>query len=165
MTIRNAEIKDFDSIMRVYACAREYMCKNGNSTQWGKTFPPELLIKEDIENGRNYVIEKDGIVHGVFAFILGRDPTYAHIENGAWLSDKPYGTIHRIASDGAVHGIFSAAIAFCKAHAASMHIAHLRIDTHENNMTMQHVIEKAGFKKCGIIYTNDGTPRIAYEFV
>jgi len=30
---------------------------------------------------------------------------------------------------------------------------------------MQHVIEKNGFKKCGIIYVKDGSERIAYELI
>ena len=95
----------------------------------------------------------------MFAFILGDDPTYARIE-GAWKSDASYGTIHRIASDGEVKGIFAAAIAFCKTRSA-----HLRIDTHADNKTMRHAIEKAGFKECGIIRVADGTPRIAYELI
>ena len=28
---------------------------------------------------------------------------------------------------------------------------------------MQHLIEKNGFKRCGIIHIADGSPRIAYE--
>ncbi len=28
---------------------------------------------------------------------------------------------------------------------------------------MQKVFEKNGFKRCGIIYVEDGTPRIAYQ--
>lgn len=41
----------------------------------------------------------------------------------------------------------------------------MRIDTHADNHIMQHVIEKAGFQRCGIIFTDDGTPRIAYQKV
>ena len=40
---------------------------------------------------------------------------------------------------------------------------HLRIDTHEDNLVMQHVLEKNGFTKCGIIYLESGDPRLAYE--
>mgnify|MGYP002933455973 FL=1 len=47
-----------------------------------------------------YVLREEGAIHGVFAFILGEDPTYRVIEQGAWLSDAPYGTIHAVASDG-----------------------------------------------------------------
>ena len=159
MTIRNALQKDFDDILRIYARAREYMKRNGNPTQWRENFPPEALINDDIREKRNYVVEADGGIHGVFAFIPGDDPTYARIE-GAWKSDAPYGTIHRIASDGEVKGVFAAAIAFCKTRNS-----HLRIDTHADNKTMRYAIEKAGFKKCGIIYIEDGSPRIAYELM
>lgn len=41
----------------------------------------------------------------------------------------------------------------------------LRIDTHADNHTMQHLIQKHGFQKCGIVYVEDGTPRIAYQYL
>ena len=62
------------------------------------------------------------------------------------------------AGDGEVHGIFEEIVSFCEKN-----IAHLRIDTHEDNKIMQHLIEKNGFVKCGIIHVADGSPRIAYE--
>lgn len=40
----------------------------------------------------------------------------------------------------------------------------IRIDTHADNKTMQHLIEADGFTRCGIIYIADGTPRIAYQW-
>ena len=43
------------------------------------------------------MLETESGLHGVFAFILGEDPTYGVIEDGQWLSGDPYGTIHRIA--------------------------------------------------------------------
>lgn len=49
-----------------------------------------------------YVIEEDGEVHAVFYFFIGPDETYQVIQDGAWLSDAPYGTIHQVASDGKV---------------------------------------------------------------
>ncbi len=42
-------------------------------------------------------------------------------------------------------------------------IPHLRIDTHEDNKIMQRAIEKNGFTKCGMIFTEEGSSRIAYE--
>ena len=93
------------------------------------------------------------------AFIIGEDSTYLRIEDGKWLNENPYGTIHRIASDGAVKGLFSACIDFCKSQ-----MEDLRIDTHADNKTMQHLILKNGFQKCGIIYLTNGSPRIAYQY-
>ena len=40
---------------------------------------------------------------------------------------------------------------------------HLRIDTHENNRPMRHLCESRGFTQCGIIYVDDGSPRIAFD--
>ncbi len=134
------------------------MAESGNPGQWGTHFPPEDLLRADIEEGRLYVVEAGRRVHGVFAFIVGSDETYAVIEDGGWLSGGAYGTIHHVASDGEVPGIFGAVVSFCWGKKN-----HLRIDTHEKNAVMRHLIEKNGFLRCGIIHVADGTPRIAYE--
>ena len=161
MLIRKAEQSDLASILKIYETAREYMRKSGNPTQWGTNKPHKELLVDDIKKGELYVGEGDsGKLHFVFAFILGEDPTYSYIENGSWLSDEPYGTIHRIASDGSIPVVVKMAVDFCKTI-----ISNIRIDTHHNNKTMQHVVEKIGFTKCGIIYTEDGTPRIAYQLL
>ena len=158
--IRNARMEDLPQIMPIYAYARKFMVQTGNTSQWKNNFPPEELLRGDIEKRQLYVIEEDGQIHGVFAFVLGADPTYAVIEDGAWRSDEAYGTIHRIAGDGKIHGILEQAVTFCE-----QKNRHLRIDTHEDNKVMQHLILKNGFERCGIIHIADGTPRIAYEKV
>ena len=158
MRIRHAEWRDYDDIQRIYAAARQYMRDSGNPTQWGDEWPPDEMVREDIEQQTSYVIEDETGVHGVFALVLGDDPTYDLIEDGAWLNDEPYATIHRIASDGAIRGVFEAAFGFSRNIEPN-----LRIDTHADNLTMQHVIEKTGFVHCGTIYHTDGTPRIAYQ--
>ena len=94
---------------------------------------------------------------GYFALLPSPEPTYDHIA-GTWLTDEPYGVIHRIASYPGVHGIFSAVIDY-----AAQRYAHLRIDTHRDNRIMRHLIEKHGFTYCGIIGLPDGTERLAYE--
>lgn len=161
MKIRKAVESDLNSILKVYEIAREYMRKTGNPNQWGTDKPQKEMLEDDIKKGELYVGEgEDGNIHFVFAFILGEDPTYAYIEDGSWLSDEPYGTIHRIASDGTVSGVVRLAVEYARGV-----ISHIRIDTHHDNKTMQHVVEKIGFKKCGIIYIEDGTPRIAYQLL
>ena len=155
--VRKAEEGDMSRISEIYAYARSFMAANGNPTQWGTDRPPLAQLERDIAAGDLYAIADGKEIHGVFAFLLGDDPTYAVIYDGAWHFDKPYGTLHRVAGDGS-GGIFVAAVAF-----AQQHSGYLRIDTHENNKVMQHVIEKAGFQRCGTILTDDGTPRIAYD--
>ena len=70
----------------------------------------------------------------------------------------PYGTIHRLASTGDHRGVASEVIAWCLEHCES-----LRADTHADNKIMQHLLEKNGFARCGIIHVEDGTPRVAYQ--
>lgn len=153
-------MSDLPEIMDIYVYARDLMKKNGNQTQWGNKFPTKEKVIGDIEKGTGYVIEENGELYGVFAFIIGPDPTYKVIEDGTWLNDTDeYGTIHRIATNGKKPGIFDACIDFC-----SSQINNLRIDTHPNNKAMLHLISSRGFHRCGIIYTeDDGTPRIAFQ--
>lgn len=156
-TVRTARLDDLCRIEEIYAYARAFMAANGNPNQWGKTNPPSNQLLMDIENRLLFVIEDKTGIHGVFYFYIGADPTYDYIEDGAWHSDRPYGTIHRIAGDGS-GGILRTAVAFCKAR-----IDYLRIDTHHDNTVMQNAVTSLGFRKCGIIYIADGSPRIAYD--
>lgn len=135
------------------------MRKTGNRTQWEDGYPPRSLIEKEIAAGQSFVVGTESGVHAVFSFLLDEDPTYRRID-GAWLSDKPYGTIHRVASDGTLSGVFTAAVAFCQKVTT-----HLRVDTHEDNKIMQHVIEKNGFTRCGVILLANGAPRVAFEKV
>lgn len=157
--IRTALTEDLPRIEEIYAYARQFMERTGNPNQWGKKNPPTDVLVEDIDRGYLFVVENETGIHGVFYFLIGEDPTYLRIEDGRWLSDQPYGTIHRIAADGS-GGIFKAALDFCRKQ-----ISHLRIDTHHDNRVMQHVVEKHGFHRCGIIFISDGSPRIAYELL
>lgn len=155
--LRQAQLNDLPRIEEIYAYARSFMVSTGNPDQWGSTYPATEQLHHDIRQGRLYVLYNDTGIHGVFYFFIGEDPTYAQIFDGAWHLDAPYGTIHRIAGDGA-GGILRAAVEFC-----SGKIGYLRIDTHGDNRVMQNALKKLGFQPCGTIYVSDGTPRIAYD--
>ena len=157
--IRKATDKDYFRIMEIYRFAQDFMIASGNPDQWKHTHPKPELIHSDIENGICYVICEEDVIHGVFAIQTGIDPTYSYIENGEWLNNDPYVTIHRIASDGTKRGIFFVAVDFCKTICSN-----IRVDTHKDNSPMLHQIEKAGFSRCGTIYLANGSPRIAFQW-
>ncbi len=159
LKIRKAEIDDLKTIMNIYHIAQDFMIESGNPNQWARRYPSCELIKDDIANGVCYLVCDSEGPHGVFALFSGDEPTYQHIENGSWINDEEYVTVHRIAGDGKVHGIFKSIIEYCKAKSDN-----IRIDTHKSNIVMQKLIEKNGFEKCGIIYVADGSPRIAYQW-
>ena len=155
--IRNARPTDWEDIMEIYAIARGFMKTAGNPTQWGDTFPPEDMVRHDIEIQQNYVVELDGRVQAVFALIPGIDPTYVVIE-GAWLNDEPYAAVHRVASRGEVKGLTDLILNW-----ALEQYDNIRIDTHDDNVPMQRAILRNGFTPCGRVWMEDGSPRIAYH--
>lgn len=159
MIIRKATIADIDDMMACYETARQLMRASGNHSQWTNGYPSREQIAEDIARGVSYVGEDaDGKVAMAFAFIPGDDPTYAVIKDGQWLNNLPYGTIHRLCSNGKYHGILKACVDFCMKQNDN-----IRLDTHADNSIMRHAAESLGFKRCGIISCMDGGPRIAYQ--
>jgi len=157
--IRKAQMSDLSAVMKLYGDARQFMEAHGNETQWGQSYPEQTLLCQDICREKLYVILDERGIHGVFYFSIELDPTYAVIHRGQWHFEKTYGVIHRIAGDGS-GGVLRTAVEF-----ASGQIDYLRIDTHADNYVMQNALEKLGFSKCGIIYVEDGSPRIAYDAV
>lgn len=159
--IRHSCTQDLARMLEIYAYAREQMKRNGNPNQW-ITYPERCLLEEDIRRGISYIVESDGEIRGTFVFVTGDDPSYAVIENGAWLNELPYGTIHRIASDGSRKGILAAAVDF-----GFKSVGEIRIDTHGDNRVMQNALAQLGFTRCGTIYCiddmSDHSPRIAYQ--
>jgi hypothetical protein len=158
MKIRYTTKEDLPAAMEIYAYAREQMKRNGNPNQWGDSRPTVETIAKDIQRNVSFLIFDEDEICGIFTFITGEDPTYAVIEDGQWLNDEPYGVIHRIASNGRRKGIMDAALAYCESR-----IGNIRIDTHRDNRIMQHLLEKHAYVRCGTIYVDDGTPRIAYQ--
>lgn len=169
LSIRQTTLSDLPRLLEIFDEAREIMRSDGNLTQWPVGYPKLETIKNDIEQGHSYCLiesellndgeRKDNEIVGTFALIPGVEPTYAEIFDGAWLDDTlPYATIHRIASTRSSHGVFAAALSF-----ASAHHSNLRIDTHEDNRIMRHLITAAGFHYCGIIHLTNGSPRLAFQ--
>lgn len=161
LEIRHSRPQDLDRMLEIYTYARKQMRRNGNPNQW-IIYPERDLLEADIRRGVSYIVENDGEICGTFVFVIGDDPCYAVIEHGAWLNDRLYGTIHRIAGDGTQKGILSAAVDF----AFSM-VSDIRIDTHADNRVMQNALARLSFVKCGTIYciddVSDHSPRIAYQ--
>ena len=156
--IRLAEMQDVPAILAIFDQARDFMRANGNPTQWPASYPNRQLVEGDIQADNCYVCEEAGQIVGTFALIIGPDPTYQQIE-GAWHFTEPYGTLHRLASNGQVKGLAHRCFDFCL-----QQISYLRIDTHADNHPMQAAIRHYGFSQCGTIYLPDGSPRLAYDY-
>ena len=158
MEIRKTQPEELDTVMDIYAYARDFMARTGNPNQWGATKPAREQIIADIAAGNSYVCVDQDRIAAIFFYSEEPDPTYHTIYDGNWLNDRPYGVVHRIASAGTVKGAGS----YCLNWAFSQ-CGNLKIDTHHDNLVMQHTLQKNGFVSCGIIHLANGDPRIAYQ--
>lgn len=159
--IRKATFDSLEEILAIYAYARSFMAEHGNAAQWGNTYPPIELVKQDIREGKCYICvecaEKERIV-GVFYFAREVDATYQVISGGEWLNGEEYAVVHRVASAEGTKGVAT----FCLNWAFEQW-SNIRIDTHDDNKPMQGLLKKLGFRYCGRITLDDGSPRIAFQ--
>jgi len=157
--VRKAIASDLPVVLELIESGRKIMRDSGNPHQWGKDHPSTSQLQKDIEYGHSYLLMEGDKAIATFAFIPGPDVTYAKIYDGAWLNTaKPYYVIHRVASFPEYHGVMRDILDHCFGITDN-----ICIDTHRDNKIMQHCLEKYGFHYCGIINTDDGTPRLAYQ--
>ena len=158
MLIRKTKDSDIAAAEAIYESARSFMRTAGNPDQWRDGYPGKREILSDMAEGRSYVCEDGGEVVAVFYFGEGPDPTYEKIYGGEWLNDGPYSVIHRIAVKHHGRGI----VDFCFSECFKLS-GNLKIDTHKDNIPMQRVLLRAGFRECGTIYLASGDARIAFQ--
>ena len=161
LEIRKTRKEDIPRLKQIFATARQFMASNGNPDQWAPSYPSDEQLLNDINNGDSFVVISDSRqIVATFVLHAGIDPTYNTIYEGQWLNDAPYATIHRIASNGEVKGIFRLALQF-----ALNRYDNIRIATHHDNIVMRNAIMQNGFSYCGIIHCWNGDERMAYQYV
>ena len=166
MEFIKATLDDIEDVCEMISQGRSFL-KSRGVDQWQSDFPNYDKIKRDIDGSYGYLLKEDGKTIGYSALIVGEDPTYASID-GKWLTDnKNYLTVHRVVLSDSVRGKGYGDILFSYflQYADENHIPSVRIDTHKDNLIMQKLINKNGFRYCGIITVDDGTKRNAYEFI
>lgn len=144
----------------VFVEAKQKMRESGNLHQWTGDYPSVQQLQKDMIHGNGYVVENQDKVPVAYFFLTERgEPTYKEIYDGEWLDDtSTYAVIHRLASLKSVQGIASLVFEW-----TSLYYDNIRIDTHRDNSPMQHIVEKNGFRYCGIIHLENGDERLAYQ--
>ena len=158
MIIRNSTAEDINEVITCINMARQQMRNSGNTVQWTNGYPSKELMLQSIAQGHNFLIINNDEIVATFDFIIGNELNYDIIENGNWLNEEKYGVIHRLASTGKAKGVARLCLEWCFSQ-----FPNIRIDTHETNVAMQKVLDGLGYKRCGIIYVADGTPRLAFQ--
>ena len=168
MKIRRSTSDDIPNIISIIDDAKEYLASQ-KIDQWQNGYPNSEQIEEDIKNGESYVVLNDeNRAMATSMFTTNSEPTYKVID-GNWIINetKKYGVIHRMAIKKEFRKLGLATILFDEFHQQlkSQNIQSLKIDTHEENIGMQSLIKKLGYQYCGIIYTDYGAKRLAFEKV
>lgn len=159
MLIRKTETGDLSCLDQLFDTCRAYMNAQGNTDQWDSKYPTAAVVEQDIVSGHGYVCTDES--NTVLAsFALGDyEEQYDHIHSGSWSCDEPYIVVHRMGAlpeKGAGSFIFQY---------LTEKYPYIRIDTHENNKTMLHLLEKFGFRYCGIVHYPGYGDRVAYDWM
>ncbi|WP_236897503.1 GNAT family N-acetyltransferase [Clostridium beijerinckii] len=164
MEFRKAVETDIDDIMNIIKQAQAYFKEQGID-QWQNNYPNPETIRNDIVNKHSYILLKDNNIVATAAVSFDGEKTYNSIYEGEWITNNEYAVIHRIAVDNTYKGLglSSKIIKNVEELCLSKGVHSIKIDTHEENMSMQKLLKKNKFQYCGVIYLEDGNKRIAFE--
>ena len=167
MEFIKAKMEHIDRMCEIMEEAKEQL-RNLGLDQWQKGYPSREVWIQDAEEGCTYLAVEEGKILGIFAFQDTPDPSYRVID-GAWLTDTPYASMHRVcvADESKGKGVAGQMFAYGFELAKKAGFDSVRIDTHPGNLPMQRALAKAGFELCGKIHLaggcEDGDRRLAYE--
>ena len=68
LMIRNGTQADIPAVMDIYRASQEAMIRSGNTTQWGRTYPDEKIVQNDVQSGASRVVT--GTEHGIFRAVI-----------------------------------------------------------------------------------------------
>jgi len=164
MEFRKADFSELDSIMKIVHQAQDFL-KKLNINQWQNGYPTREIVSQDIENGNAYLLTDDKKVMAVVTVLFSKEPTYDVIYEGKWLTEGEYSVVHRLAVDSQFKkkGIATSVLEEIDTMTLQKGIHSIKVDTHEDNIPMQKLLQKNGFVYCGVIYLLDGNKRIAFE--
>ena len=157
-----AQETEISQCFQILNNARSFQREQG-FIQWPDGYPPRSASEEDVRTGKGYVVKVSGEIACYMYIGLDGDPAYDAIK-GAWHSGLPYVVVHRLAmapkyrNQGLATTVFSLVEDFCK----GIGISNIRIDTDGENLRMQHILEKNGFRYCGTVIQGGGD-RLAFD--
>ena len=131
--------------------------------QWTKEYPNFETLKQDIMDRKGFVVKVDHVIAAYMCIDFSREPAYDAID-GKWRYEEKYAVVHRMAfaDEFCGIGLSSTVWKLVEKHCLENNIKYIRVDTDFSNQRMQHVLEKNGFIKCGII-SFQGSGKFAYD--
>ena len=161
--MRPATVDDIPAIVATLESGRALLAADGIDQWQNGTGPDVGLVTSDVERGWGRVFLVDGQVAATAALIDEPEPNYAQMVDGSWEeradevaptgAASAYATIHRVAVAPAFRGMHVAQHFYARLieEARARGFAEIRVDTHADNVRMQHVIANAGFRRAGTV--------------
>ncbi|MCI6040106.1 MAG: GNAT family N-acetyltransferase [Clostridiales bacterium] len=161
-TLEAARPNELDACWAIIREGRAFQNEQG-FVQWTEDYPNRETLRQDIEEGKGFVLKVDGTIAAYMCVDFDGEPAYADIE-GRWETKEPYAVVHRMAfaSEFRGRGLTADIFALIERLCLSRGIRSLRADTDFPNLRMQHVLEKCGFVRRGVVIFQ-GSGKLAYD--
>ena len=161
-TLEAARPNELDACWEIIREGRAFQNEQG-FVQWTEDYPNRETLRQDIEEGKGFVLKVDGTIAAYMCVDFNGEPAYAEID-GTWLDQAPYVVLHRLAVAQEVkgQGIATEFMRRTMTLARERGTGSFRIDTNFDNRCMLRLLAKFGFVRCGEIHYA-GDPRIAFQ--
>ena len=157
-----AKSDDAEKCYRIIQEAKQFQKAQG-FTQWTEDYPNLETIRQDIQAGKGYAVTCGDQIAGYMCIDFSGEPAYENIK-GAWNIGLHYAVIHRMAfrQEFRIRGLSGITLSLIEDLCRSKGVKYIRVDTDFPNRRMQHILEKNGFSKCGVIVFQ-GSGKLAYD--
>src|SRR5690606_36497767 len=164
MTFRKATEHDLDSIMMIIGQAQAYFREN-RINQWQNDYPYVDIIKADIEKGYTTVVLIEVKIVAKACITIDGKRYYERTYDTKCILYCNYVVNQRLAfdQDYKCTGLAIKFIKIVEQMCLDKGVKSIRVVTHENNVSMQKVLQKNNFTHCGHILVSNGEKRIAFE--
>ena len=153
-----ANNQHLDYVTEAYDTTRKFMSEYAMETDWPDDHFSVACAAEDIEQSNCYVVLDKNNPIAAFTLTSVSDTT-DDLMNINWNSNMEHYVIQRISS------VAGSAVARTIFNYAASRAEYLRCFTHERNICLRHALEVFGFKKCGTFVAEDGSTRVAYDWI
>ncbi len=162
--IRRATIVDIERILSIVRSAQLSLRELGID-QWQDGYPRRENIIFDIADGVGWVVvDDDDNAIGYAAIPLTGEEAYLQLQDDDWHTSSHYVVVHRLCVDGTTRrrGVAMQLMNHAMNLAREAGLDGFRIDTHRGNIRMLSLVEKLGFKYCGVVRYDSGE-RLAFD--
>ena len=162
--IQQASDNDFEQLRRNTAALRDLAEAIPLHKDTFNNFADEQDAASSLKNGSCYIVTPvettSNPISILGSFALSSNPAH-HYEDTklSWRSSRNFLVIRNIAP------IYGRGTARAILDYASEHADYLRSDVNASNTLVRHALEVFGFKECGTFVAEDGSTRVAYDWI